>query len=190
MVGSESEMGGLPCACRRRFMLFPSRDLIHWKYEGTALKPTIGDTLSEIDTGRVTERPKVIFNEKTKKFAMWMHIDKNDYSLSHAGVVISDNPAVPYKYIGSFRPNGNMSRDMTVFKDDNGKAYLIYASENNKTMHICLLNEDYLSPSKNEIRILVNQNREAPALFKYNGQYFLITSLCTGWDPNKAKYAV
>lgn len=174
--------GGISC--------YSSKDLLHWRYEGIALKPTIGDNSSEIDTSRVIERPKVIFNERTKKFVMWMHIDKNDYSLSHAGVAISNNPVGPYKYIGSFRPNGNMSRDMTIYKDDDGKAYLIYASEGNKTMHICLLDEDYLSPSKHEVRILTNRNREAPALFKYDGLYFLITSLCTGWDPNKARYAV
>jgi len=31
--------------------------------------------------------------------------------------------------------------------------------------------------------------REAPALFKQNGTYYLITSGATGWDPNQAKYA-
>lgn len=77
-----------------------------------------------------------------------MHIDKNYYSLAHAGVAASDKPAGPYNYLGSLRPNDQMSRDMTVFKDDDGKAYLIYPSENNLTMQICLLSDDYLSQQK------------------------------------------
>lgn len=28
-------------------------------------------------------------------------------------------------YLGSFRPMGNVSRDMTLFKDDDGSGYLI-----------------------------------------------------------------
>ena len=174
--------GGISC--------YSSKDLITWKNEGIALKPLTGKPSSEIDTGRVIERPKVIYNGRTKKFVMWLHIDKNDYSLSHAGVAISDKATGPYTYLGSVAPNEQMSRDMTLFKDDDGKAYLIYASENNMTMQICLLSDDYLSPTKNYIRILENQHREAPALFKQNGKYFLITSLCSGWDSNPATYAV
>jgi len=37
---------------------------------------------------------------------------------------------------------------------------------------------------------LVRNQREAPAPFKYNGKYYLITSACTGWKSNPANYAV
>jgi hypothetical protein len=79
---------------------------------------------------------------------------------------------------------------MSLFKDDDGKAYLIYSSENNMTMQVCLLSDDYRRPTKTYSRILVNRNREAPAMFKYNSKYYLITSLCTGWAPNAAICAV
>jgi hypothetical protein len=174
--------GGISC--------YSSQDLIHWKNEGIALSPVTGDPGNELDTSRVIERPKVIYNEKSGKFVMWMHIDKGDYGYARAGLAISDKPEGPYKYLGSVQPNGQMSRDMTLFKDDDGKAYLIYASEDNNTMQICLLSEDYLMPTKRFARIFINQRREAPALFKYQGKYYLITSLCSGWDPNAAMYAI
>src|SRR5436190_432077 len=174
--------GGISC--------YSSKNLTTWKYEGVAMTPIIGDSLNDIDTGKVIERPKVIYNKKTKKFVMWMHIDKKDYSFAHAGVAVSDNPIGPYKYLGSIQPNGQMSRDMTLFKDDDNKAYLIYSSESNNTMHVCLLSDDYLSPTKNWSRILVDRNREAPALFKNKDKYYLVTSACTGWSPNAATYAV
>jgi beta-xylosidase len=174
--------GGVSC--------YSSKDLRHWKYEGIALSSVKGEPSNELDTSKVIERPKVIYNSSTKKFVMWMHIDANDYSYSQAGVATSDYPAGPYKYVGSVKPNGHMSRDMTLFKDDDGKAYLIHSSEQNKTMHVCLLSDDYLSPTKTDSRILVDRTREAPAMFKNQGKYYLITSDCTGWSPNPATYAV
>src|ERR1700761_4634304 len=83
-----------------------------------------------------------------------------------------------------------MSRDMTVYKDEDGRAYLVYASENNNTMQVCLLSPDYLKPTPVFSRILVGLRREAPAVFKSQGKYYLITSVCSGWDPNAATYAV
>jgi len=174
--------GGVSC--------YSSKDFVHWKYEGIALAPVVSDPENDMDTSRVLERPKVIYNEGTRKFVMWLHIDKSDYNYARAGVAVSDQPQGPYKYLGSLRPNGQESRDMTVFKDSNGHAYLIYASEGNNTMHISALSEDYLSLTGEYNRILINQRREAPALFRYNGKYFLITSLCSGWTPNAALYSV
>lgn len=174
--------GGVSC--------YSSKDLAKWKYEGVALPSIIGDPGHDLDTSRVIERPKVVYNKKTKKFVMWMHVDANDYSYSQAGVAVSDRPSGPYKYMGSVKPNGQMSRDMTLYKDDDDKAYLIYASESNKTMHVCLLSDDYLSPTATYHRITSAQNREAPAIFKYSKKYYLITSDCTGWSPNPATYAM
>jgi hypothetical protein len=174
--------GGISC--------YSSKDLKNWKYEGVALTPTKGDPASDIDTGRVIERPKVVYNAKTKQFVMWMHIDAKDYSYSQSGVAVSKTPPGPYHYIGSVKPNGQTSRDMTLFKDDDGKAYLIYSSEQNNTMQVCLLSDDYLRPAKTYNRILINRRREAPALFRNNGKYYLITSDCTGWSANAATYSV
>jgi beta-galactosidase len=176
------DAGGVSC--------YSSRDLIHWKNEGVALAADRKDTASDLNIKRVIERPKVIYNEVTKQYVMWMHIDRNDYSYARAGVAVSDRPQGPYRYLGSVRPNGQMSRDMTVFCDEDGRAYLVYASENNNTMQVCRLSKDYLSPTPVYRRILIGQRREAPAVFKSGGKYYLITSLCSGWDPNPARVAV
>jgi len=143
--------GGVSC--------YSSADLFNWKYEGVALAPVTGDSTNDLDTSRVIERPKVIYNNSTEKFIMWMHIDRKDYSYSQSGVAVSDDPTGPYHYLGSIKPNGQMARDMTLFKDEDEKAYLVYSSENNNTMHICLLNADYLSPSKTFSRILEGRKR-------------------------------
>ena len=174
--------GGISC--------YASKDLVNWENKGAALLAVTGNPNHDLDTGKVIERPKVVYNKKTKKFVMWMHVDANDYSYSRAGVATSDLPQGPYTYLGSVQPNGQMSRDMTLFADDDDKAYLIYSSESNKIMHVCLLSDDYLTPTEKYSRITNASNREAPAIFKFNHKYYLITSDCTGWSPNPASYAV
>lgn len=86
--------------------------------------------------------------------------------------------------------SGQMARDMTIFKDDDGKAYLIYASEENYTLNISELSEDYTSFSGKWYRLFPGGHNEAPAIFKIDEKYYLITSGCTGWAPNAARSAV
>lgn len=119
-----------------------------------------------------------------------MHIDSEDYSYARAGVAVSDSPKGPFNYLGSVRPYGQMSRDMTLFVDDDGSAYHIFSSEENATLYVSLLNEDYLSHSDTYKRIFIGESREAPAVMKRKDNYYMLTSGCTGWDPNEAHYAV
>ena len=85
---------------------------------------------------------------------------------------------------------GQMARDMTLFVDDDGKAYHIHASEENYTLHITQLSDDYLSFNGRYRRVFPGGHNEAPALFKRNGKYFMLTSGCTGWSPNAARSTV
>lgn len=83
--------------------------------------------------------------------------------------------------------SGQMSRDMTLYVDDDGKAYHIFSSEDNLTLHIAELTDDYLHHSGRYTRLAPAGHNEAPAIFKHNGTYWMITSGCTGWDPNEAR---
>jgi beta-xylosidase len=86
---------------------------------------------------------------------------------------------------------GQMARDMNLFVDDDGKAYLVYSSEENSTIHISQLSDDYLSCSGNYARFFIERYMEAPVIFKTTeGKYFFMGSDCTGWSPNAARSAV
>jgi hypothetical protein len=82
---------------------------------------------------------------------------------------------------------GQMSRDLTLWQEDDGTAFHLYASEDNGTLHISQLSEDYLRPVGRYIRIFAGRFHEAPALMKHGGRYFLFTSDCTGWAPNTTR---
>ncbi len=84
-------------------------------------------------------------------------------------------------------PTGQMSRDMTLYVDDDDKAYHIFSSEDNLTLHIAELTNDYLHHTGRYTRMAPGGQNEAPAIFKKDGTYWMITSGCTGWDPNEAR---
>ena len=84
-------------------------------------------------------------------------------------------------------PGGQMSRDMTVYVDDDGKAYHIYSAEENLTLNIAELADDYLNYTGRYVRVAPGGQNEAPAIFKRDGVYWMVTSGCTGWAPNEAR---
>lgn len=168
---------------------YSSRDLLRWKHEGVVLPAVKDDPAHDLNPGGVIERPKVVYNRKTKKYVMWLHVDSADYKKASAGVAVAERPTGPFRYLGSVRPDGGESRDMTLFQDDDGKAYLVYSSEWNATTHVSLLSDDYLRPVGKMVRIFEGRYREAPAVFKRGGLYYIVSSGCTGWYPNRAVYA-
>lgn len=82
---------------------------------------------------------------------------------------------------------GQMSRDMTVYVDNDGRAYHLFSSEDNLTLQLAELTKGYLDYTGRYWRIAPSGQNEAPTLFHKNGFYWLITSGCTGWAPNKAR---
>ncbi|KAB2094523.1 hypothetical protein ES319_A02G165100v1 [Gossypium barbadense] len=165
---------------------YSSKDLWTWKNQGIVLAAEQTNETHDLHKSNVLERPKVVFNAKTGKYVMWMHIDDANYTKASVGIAISDYPTGPFEYLRSQRPHGFDSRDMTIFKDDDGVVYLIYSSQDNSELHIGPLTDDYLDVQPDMRRLLIGQHREAPALFKYQGTYYMVTSGCTGWAPNEA----
>lgn len=56
---------------------------------------------------------------------MYLHIDSSNYGEAKVGVATSDTVCGEYSYLGSFRPLGFESRDIGLYKDDDGSAYLL-----------------------------------------------------------------
>ena len=215
---------------------YSSKDLLHWHNCGVALSVT-DEHGHDIERGCIIERPKVIYNNVTKKFCMWFHLELKGrgYDAARYGVAVASRPEGPFKFLYSQRadagtwplefgekelavvdtlnaanfkqewtpawlkavdeglivkrdfPKGQMSRDMTLYVDDDGKAYHIFSSEENLTLHIAELTADYLHHTGRYTRVAPAGHNEAPAIFKHDGTYWMITSGCTGWEPNEAR---
>ena len=166
--------------------------------------PVSNEPGSDIEGGCIIERPKVLYNQKTRKFVMWFHLELKGqgYAAARYGVATSDTPFGPFKFVRSGRVNpgiypigfskpdttdlkhqllfpelkewwtpawrkqiergmfwmrdfqgGQMSRDMTIFIDDDGKAYHIYSSEENLTLQIAQLTDDYMQHNGCYVRV-------------------------------------
>ncbi|GGH00304.1 hypothetical protein GCM10011586_14850 [Silvibacterium dinghuense] len=141
------------------------------------------------------EREHVIYNKSTGEWVLYAHYDNSSYTVASVLVATSTNECGPYTVQSEFQPLGLQSRDETVFEDDDGSAYLISASNKdggaNDTMAVFKLTSDYLSvdPSAGYIWLFEGLYREAPAVAKSNGTYFLITSQAAGWYPSQGGYA-
>ena len=214
--------------------VYSSKDLYNWKDKGVALAMS-NDTTSMLQKECLLERPKVIYNKKTKKFVMWFHheLKNQGYKAALTGVAVADKVTGPFKYINSFRlhpkvlasnftvaqqqkvaeklaegikdlkqkdldgaimvrdfETGQMSRDMNLFVDDDQQAYHITASEENQTLLISKLSDDYLSMTGEYVRLFSGEAHEAPAIFKKDGKYFMFSSYTTGWKPNPGRLSV
>ncbi|HEY3411558.1 MAG TPA: glycoside hydrolase family 43 protein [Armatimonadota bacterium] len=173
---------------------YSSRDLVTWKRLGLVL-PKAAFPAQFQDTG-VCERPKVLYNRKTRKYVMWMHLDAANYSVSAAGIAVADRPEGPFTFQRFFRPRPESTfRDMNLLQDSDGRAYVFYSGEGNATMHVVRLNAEYTGVEEPMVegrtwaRIFAGASPEAPAPFQFGKRYYIITSACTGWKPNAAQYA-
>ncbi|WP_181794746.1 RICIN domain-containing protein [Streptomyces sp. WELS2] len=166
---------------------YRSSDLRNWEFRGRVLTRS---SAAELSTAYI-ERPKVVYNAATGKFVMWMHKENGtDYSEARAAVAVSDTVDGTYTYRGSFRPLGQyMSRDLTTYVDTDGTAYMVSAANENRDLHIYRLTADYTGIAGLVANPWPGGHREAPALFKRDGVYFMLTSGATGWNPNQQQYA-
>jgi hypothetical protein len=117
-VGTERREGGV-FACS-------TYDFNVWKNEGAMLSyENISDFVYGLDGDFAIERPKVLYNNKTKNFVMWMTISNETHPTGMAGVAVSRFPSGPFDFIRSFYPDGNETKDQTVLQMADGSAYLI-----------------------------------------------------------------
>lgn len=168
---------------------YSSTDLINWKFENKVLKPNTEDSTSALHTSKVIERPKVIYNEKNNNFVMIFHSDTSDYQFASIGIASCDTPTGNFTLIGTYRPSlpNSTARDLTAFVDDDKAAYVFVSRDNNASLYCHKLNDDYTGFTDEYSIVIRNGSREAPAVFKYDGNYYIMTSGLTGWNPNPTR---
>ncbi len=191
---------------------YSSKDLTTWKNEGVVFPASELPEIYRGAEGRC-ERPKVIYNAKTRKYVMWSHLEAKNRTMGMAGIATSDTPNGKFKFIGQIRPVkfdygytgnpvlrerelGNAFRDMNLFLENDTTAYAIYTSEGNASMYCVRLNDTFTNAKEGYVkgtdwnRISYRRHREAPAMFKHKNQYVLFTSGETGYCPNPTEYSI
>jgi len=190
----------------RGITIYQSKDLIHWDYVSTVLADVSFDPASLLQPLSNLQRPRIIKNDVTRKYILMAALETPDFdSFNDVVVAVSDSPTGPFKLQGKLGWKGVPNKsglwdrtvpgaksdsptrirgwDMTLYKDDDGKAYLLTAHHD---VYLYELSADYLAVT--QVRKMEGAAGEGLGLFKAEGTYFLLTSDLTGWAPNANHY--
>src|SRR5579871_6855749 len=64
--------------------VYASQDLVHWQFRNAIITRQTSTDLAAAD--RIIERPKIIYNDSTQQYVMWLHWDGMNYATAQAGV--------------------------------------------------------------------------------------------------------
>lgn len=120
---------------------------------------------------------------------MYAHYEKSqDYSLGWIAVAHKDPTAEALTFDGAYRPLGHDSRDLNFFNDGNS-AWIVTSTDTNTNNNIYSLTSNWTAVDKFLVQVNKGGHREAPAVAKNNGVYYLFTSRAAGWLPSQPQYA-
>ncbi len=176
--------GGIHC--------YTSKDLVNWTDAGLVLHVEYNNPNTDLQYGCLLERPKVVYNAKTRKFIAYFKFypKGNGYEVAFVGVATAESPVGPFVYSHKFlaaSPKG--SGDFSMFLDDNGDLFHLAVRKPDKTFIIAKMRDDYLLPAEEYKECAgIEKHTEAPAIIKINGTYHLLGSGSSGWKPNVARY--
>lgn len=177
--------GGVHC--------YTSIDLINWQDQGMVLSLIRDDPTNDLAFEANMDRPKVIYNSTTEKFVLFFKLypPNQGTDIAYVGVAVSDDPVGHFTYVHKFRGAGSEkgSGDYAMFKDEDGKLYHMTVRKPDKSFVVGKMSDDYLLP-EGDYQVLENITyaTEAPAVFKRDGRYHMLSSGSSGWAPNTARY--
>jgi hypothetical protein len=163
-------------------VIYSSADLYNWTDEGVILACSTDPADPPCGPLRF-ERPKIVYNDRTKQFVLWCHsvARPGDHGTKpgsgEADVATCATVNGRYAFRGTTRPVNvrGMVRDCTLYKDD-GSAYLIcdrdvraQGPDFGRMLHVVKLADDYLTPTSTVYKIPNAERREAPVVVKRNG---------------------
>ena len=155
---------------------YASTDLVHWTNKGIAL---------HVDAG--ANRMDVLYNDTTKQYVMFLKYGGDAASL---GFATASAPEGPFTLLSETLVDGANIGDMSVYEDDDGKAYLAYVWDQtgpNRQHGIYRMSADYLSLDT-RMYLWSVASREAPHIFKRNGTYYYGVSETNGVNPSATRY--
>ena len=171
---------------------YRSRDLYNWESLGMIIPPKPDEPGSPLHPATKTDRPHILYNEKTGKYVCWLKIMEQERQT----ITVLTAPALtgPYEIVRTYwQPLGMSCGDFDLAADENGRAYCYFEHPHSEL--ICAeLSEDYTDVngffSRHFTGTFPPFTREAPAHFTRGGKHYLFTSGTTGKFPNPSQLAV
>ncbi len=171
---------------------YKSKDLINWEDLGLVLSVDYKNSKSDLAFGCIFQRPKVVYNAKTKKYVAFfkLYLKGVGYGVCHTGVAVANRPEGPFTYSHKFLATSkNGSGDFALYQDTNGDLYHFTVRKTDRVFVKAKMTSDYLNPATNYVPCPgVTVSTEGPAMFYKDGTYHLLGSGSSGWNPNPARY--
>nr|WP_304971690.1 family 43 glycosylhydrolase [uncultured Schaedlerella sp.] len=171
---------------------YSSKDLYNWKSEGIIIPPDTEDESSPLHPSAMMDRPHIIYNERTKKYAAWLKIMGEPPCFA---VLTADSILGPYEMVNpKVNPCGLEVGDFDLQVDPVTKKGYLISQKPHTCIYVAELNEDYTDAAGTYTEHFPHtappQAREAPAHFIRNGLHYLITSGTTGYYSNPSEAAM
>jgi hypothetical protein len=169
-------------------VLYKSPDLVHWTFVKQIMKASSN---ALINNNATVERAKILHNPKTGKFVMWMHYEgHNAYNVAEVAYATADAIDGDFVFQDHFQPLGIDSRDINVYQDADGSAYLLCTTKGNQNVSLFSLDSTYTKVVKEIFRGNASDDFECEghSIVKSGGVYFWLMSWCTGWNFNDNHY--
>jgi hypothetical protein len=166
--------GSLPGAIDQT--CYTSPDLVHWTYKGVV-----------IHLANDANRMDVLYNDTTKTYVMFLKYIGNG---AYFGIATATAPEGPFTFKSQTLVDGAFIGDMSMYKDDDGQAYLAYVwwgEGTNQSHGIYRMSADYLTLAERTYYFKI-PIREAPYIFKRNGTYYYGTSRTRGIQPSATNH--
>lgn len=172
---------------------YSSEDLINWRFENTILR-TSEDSKNPLHPSRIMDRPHILYNAMNDEYVMWMKLvgteaEPRNWKYQYMGIAVSKTITGDFRLVDKIVPLNMSSGDFDLFMDDDGKAYIIFGKVHTEIV-IADLTEDYRNLTGTYSTHLHFAGppiaREAPAVFKKDGMFYMITSGTTGYYPNRS----
>lgn len=180
----------------RSFNLYSSTNLQDWEFTTTLLRPS-----PDLPATHEIARPKILYNEPTSSYVMWFK--RKNYSAPvndvRAGVAVSDSLDGPWSFHRDFYPGEGGPReyntaDFCLWQEPDGAGYLVASSPSirggtyARRIVIFRLTPDYRGVEPEPVHVGPADDREAPAIFRRDDTYYLVTSGTSGWAANQSTY--
>ena len=171
--------------------MYSSKDLYNWRDEGVVCATHPEDPESPLHPYSKMDRPHILYNDKTKKFVLWMKIMGDGGREQYMVTATSEKITGPYRIVNEkLHPGGMNSGDFDLVKREDGSACIVFERVHSD-MVVIDLSDDYLDTtltySVHLPRKCPPYVREAPAVFHRNGKHYIITSGTTAKFPNASE---
>ncbi len=176
----------------KHVMMFSSTDGRNWSDGEVVMDRSSHPDLADFKF----ESGSRFYDQKNDQIVWWCHWELSGPRYGDGkAMVATAKPGGPFTVHRIYNPLGIQVRDMSIFVDDDGRGYLVAASNvpgqgANATIYVFRLNDTFTDVEEIVAKVVENGYREAPHIVKDGGFYYLFFSQAAGWYPSRGGYVV